>query len=68
MLQHKPVQWTVLNTWQLLFTLSATVCAEEIGSTGGWWRSTVHRHILVPSLLHLSDYAEQWLNTHNMQT
>jgi len=67
-LQHQSVQWTVLHTRQLLVTLSAAVCAEETGSPGGWWRSTVHRHILVSTLLHLSDHTKQWLNNHKVQT
>jgi hypothetical protein len=67
-LQRQSVQWTVLHTWQLLVTLSAAVCAEETGSPGGWWRSTLHRCILVPTLLHLSDHTKHWLNKQNVQT
>lgn len=68
MLQNYSVQWAVYNTWQLLLSLSAAVCAEATCSTGGWRRSTLHRYILVPALLHLRDHSEQRLKWYEVWT
>lgn len=46
----------------------SAICTEETRGTEWKWGESLHRHFLVPSLLHLSDYIQclMWMLIHNI--
>lgn len=47
----------MLLTVGLLEQMPAAIRAEKIGSSGGEWQSSLHRHFLVAARLHVSGHA-----------